>query len=170
MGKEYVSIESDISEAVDMLTAIGGKESTIMRKTLSDVGTGARKKIKSAYSSILGKQTGYLYRTIHKAMYKNGKAVFITAHKKTDVDGERYGFVLAHGATILPKKSNGVLTLKDKRTGAILARTKSVTIPPKDFIVGPGKEYLNSGAYKTDIEKSLKKQIEKIEEKAAKKR
>ena len=155
----YIEMESQIDEAMELLDGIKHNEKRIKKSVLGMFGTKAKNAAKRQYSSVLNKKSGYLYKTIRRYVYTNGKAVVVTAHRKDDLN--RYGFVLAHGATIEPKE-HPVLTFK---IGDKWISRHSVTIEPKDFIERPTIRYVNSAQAETDLDEIMRKQLDKLEEK-----
>ena len=159
----YIEMEARLDEAMTLLKDIDHNEQRIRKSVLGQFGTKAKNAAKRAYVSVLHKQTGYLYKSIRRYVYRNGKAVVVTAHKKDDTN--RYGFVLAHGAVIEPKNGN-YLTFK---IGDKWYRSHKVELKPHDFIEGPVIRYVDSLRADSDLNVIMLKQLEKLEKKAAEK-
>ena len=155
----YIEMETRLDDAMELLDGIKHNEKKIRKSVLGMFGTKAKNAAKRDYNSVLHKRTGYLYKTIRRYVYTNGKAVVITAHKKEDTN--RYGFVLAHGATIEPKTGD-YLTFK---IGEKWYRRHSVRIEPKDFIERPVMRYVDSMRADSDLNEIMQKQLDKLEEK-----
>lgn len=158
----FIELEPQMDEAVELLGDFVQNEQRTRRSILSQVGTKAKSKAKRDYKGILNKKTGNLYRSIRKYVYHNGRAAVVTAHKPGDP--VRYGFVLAHGATIEPK-NHKVLTFQ---IDGKWYRRHQVIIKPHDFIEGPVIDYVNGSQIGRDIEKITANIIKKTEERAAK--
>ena len=97
--------------------------------------------------------------SIRKYVYRNGKAVVITAHNIGDTN--RYGFMLAHGFT---SEAQNEPTLTFQIDGKWI-RKHSVTVKPKDFIEQPVKSYLGSGQVNQDLETITQKKIDSLTKK-----
>lgn len=157
----YISIESDLTEAVELIDGLVKSRKSIKKAVLRRVATQGKNKAKRNYKSVLNKKSGYLYKTIRSYVYKNGRASVVTAHKPGDP--VRYGFVLAAGATI-EAKNEDYLTFK---IGDKWVKKHSVRIEPRDFIEAPVKRYLDSAECKADMDAVIQKKIDQIEKKAA---
>lgn len=155
----YISIETDLNDAMELLEGLYKNSDKMRASLLGQIGTKAKNKAKKSYRNVLHKRSGYLYKSIRRYMYRNKKAVVITAHNKDDK--VRYGFVLAHGTTIEAKNSE-YLTFQVEGKWV---RKHSVRIEARDFIEGPVDRYLASREFDTDKEKIVQKQIDKIEQK-----
>lgn len=155
----FIEMETQLDDAMELLKGIQHNEQRIRKSVLGMFGTKAKNAAKRNYTSVLHKRSGYLYKTIRKYTYTNGKAVVITAHRNEDTN--RYGFVLAHGATIEAKNAP-CLTFK---IGDKWISKHSVRIEPKDFIERPVTRYVNSMQAETDLDTIMQKQLDKLEEK-----
>lgn len=158
----YIEMESRLDSAMTLLKDIDHNEQRIRKSVLGMFGTKAKNAAKREYNSVLHKQTGYLYKSIRRYVYRNGKAVVVTAHKKDDTN--RYGFVLAHGAVIEPKNAD-FLTFK---IGDKWYRRHQVRIEPHDFIEEPVMRYVDSMRADSDLNEIMQKQLDKLIEKAEK--
>ena len=156
---DELSIEADISEPLKMLSALGAKEKSTMRRVLSQIGTDAKNKAKKAYKGTgLEKRTGTLYKSIIRKVLHNGKEVLISAKARNE-NNIFYGYALAKGSEIKPKNSKALhFQIDGKWVTASRARLKE-----HDFIEGPVKDYLASSSFKEKLEKVIDKEVEKIE-------
>lgn len=156
-----LSVETDISEPIKMLTELGGKKTTVMRHLLSGLGTAAKRQVKKAYKSQgLNKRTGALYKSIQRKVLRNGKAVLIQAKAQSD-DKAYYGYALAKGSTITAKNSN-YLTFQ---VNGKWVKVHSVKLPAHDFVESPVKTYLQSTDFKVKLDQLVEKEVAKIEKK-----
>ena len=155
----YVEIEPQLDDAIEFMGDLVRNEQSIRKSILGQVGTKAKTAAKRDFTSILNKRSGYLYKTIRKYMYRNGKAVVVTAHKQEDTN--RYGFALAHGFTAEPKNGEYLTFQSDGKW----TKTKSVTIKAHDFIEGPVKRYISGPQIERDMDQIVEKKIQKLEEK-----
>ena len=73
--------------------------------------------------------------------------------------GVRYGYVLAKGTTIVPKKGN---TLTFQIDGKWI-RKHSVTIPERDWVEKPARDYIDSPSYKAKLESLVEREIVRAE-------
>ena len=155
----YISLETDITEAMELLKDIEHNENKIRKSALSQMGTKARTAAKRSYASVLHKRSGNLYKSIRKYLYRNGKAVVVTAHNKDDKN--RYGFALAHGFTS-EAKDHPTLTF---RIGDKWISKHSVTVKAHDFIEGPVTRCIDSPQADKDLDNIIQKQLERLEKK-----
>ena len=157
----YIELRPEIDECIELMDDLVTNEKRTRKSILSQVGTKAKSYAKRNYTSILHKKTGNLYRSIRKYVYHNGRAAVVTAHKKDDPI--RYGFVLAHGATIEPRNHKTLTFFSNGKW----VRRHSVTIKPKDFIERPVLDYVNGSQIDKDLENITQRIIEKTEQRAA---
>lgn len=164
-GAGQVSIQTDISEPVRMLTELGGKKTTVMRNILSGIGTAAKKPVKAAYRQVgLKKRTGALYKSIQRKVFRNAKAVMVQA--KAQRDGKTfYGYALARGSKITAKKGKYLTFQIDGKW----VKAHSVQLKAHDFVEAPVKRYLLSSDFKAKLDQLVEKEVIKIEKKARRK-
>lgn len=156
---EEISIEADISDAISLLTAMGKKEKSVMKKILGAIGTDAKNKARKAYRKTgLEKKSGELYKSIIRKVLKNGKEVLISA-KARNSKNIFYGYALAKGSTIRAKDKSA---LKFQIDGKWITK-KEVKLKEHDFIETPVRDYLSSTAFKEKLDKVVQKEIDKIE-------
>lgn len=157
--KEMLSVETDIKEALDMLEGLGGKRSTVMRHLLSGIGTSAKNEAKKAYRSFgLHKRSGTLYKSFTRKVFRSGKAVMVSA-KARSKDNVFYGYALAKGSLVRPK-NGGWLTFQ---IDGKWVRTRSVKLPPRDFVERPVLAYLRSASFKARVDSLMEREIARIE-------
>ena len=157
----FIEMETQLDDAMELLNGIQHNEQRIRKSVLGMFGTKAKNAAKRNYTSVLHKRSGYLYKTIRKYTYTNGKAVVITAHRNEDTN--RYGFVLAHGATIEPRNHKTLTFFSNGKW----VRRHSVTIKSKDFIERPVLDYVSGSQIDKDLENITQRIIEKTEQRAA---
>ena len=156
---EEISIEADITDAVNMLISLGKNEKSTMRKVLGAVGTDAKNKARKAYRKIgLEKHSGELYKSIIRKVLKNGKEVLISA-KARNARNIFYGYALAKGSEIRARNSDYLRFEIDGKWRSV----KEVKLKEHDFIVSPVKDYLASTAFKERLAKVVQKEIDRIE-------
>lgn len=161
-GEGVISIEADISSAMAVFNGLEVNKKTIQKRLLSSVGTGGKQAIKRAYSSLLKKRTGTLYKSIKSYVKSNGSAVVFTnsadSGKNTGKGGKRgrYGFMLASGYSI-EAKGEHLLTFN---INGKWIRKHSVTVSEKDFTQGPVERYMDSIDCQNRMDKTLQKQVE----------
>lgn len=160
---EIINVKADLDEAMDLLSELDGNKSRMRRRILSGVGVAVKNSVKKSYRSFFHKRTGTLYKSLNSKVMKNGKAVIISP--SAERDGVRYGYVLSKGTTIDAKKGD-FLTF---RIGDKWIRKKSVTIPEKDWVVGPARKFLEGGEMKTRLDKLTQREIDRAEKAAARK-
>lgn len=156
----FISVESQVSGAKELIKGMDISAKTIERKVLSSLATGARTEARRGYRSLLKKRSGNLYKNIIKYRDRRGNYV-ISANGKNE-NGYKYGYALAHGFTITPKNDE-FLTFK---IGDRWVKLKEVTVQPRDFVESPVRKYLNSPASNERAEKVVQREIQKLEEKA----
>lgn len=158
---DFFSIESDITEPINMLNDLGARKKTMMRRLLSGIGTDAKNKVKKGYkSSGLKKRSGTLYKSISKRVIRSGKAVIIEAKAQAE-NNVFYGYALSKGSEIRAK-DGGYLTFQ---IDGKWKKVHSVKLPERNFVEKPVNDYLKSTAYKEKLDKLVQKEIAKIEKK-----
>lgn len=157
-----LSIETDISEPIRMLTELGGKKTPVMRHILSGVGTAAKSSVKKGYKEAgLGKRTGMLCKSIERKVFRNGKAVIVQAKAQRD-DKVFYGYALAKGSTITARNADCLTFQIDGKW----VKVHSVKLPERDYVSSPVKAYLQTAVFREKLDRLVEKEIIKIEKKA----
>ena len=158
-----IDLTVDVKEAERFFRKAGGDSKKIGRRVLATVASKARNKIKREYFSFFkhGGGTGNLRKYIKNKSVNKGmeRDIYSVAYKK-DSSGKKvfYGFVHQAGTTILPKKAK---VLRFQVDGKWVA-AKEVRLSKKDWLHGPADRYMRSSASKTDVEKTLQKEINKL--------
>ena len=160
---EFINIKTDLNEAMTLLKELDGNKDKMRKRVLSGVGTAAKNKVKKAYKSLLNKQSGTLYKSLYSKVVRSGKAVIIAP--SAEKNKVRYGYVLAKGGTIKAKNGD-FLTFK---IGDKWIRKHQVTLPERDWVEKPVKQYLQSADYKNKLDALVQKEITRAEKAAAKK-
>ena len=157
---EYISVETDLDEAFSFLFRLNKQYPRIRRNLLAGIGQSAANRSKTAYKGLLQKRSGNLYKSIKKSVAKSGKAVVIYPRAMSD-NNVRYGFPLAKGSLIQAKGDN-YLTFQ---VNGKWVKKKQVQIGSHDFVEGPIMKYIGSQDYYNQVDRLLKKEIEKLERK-----
>ena len=160
---ELVNIKSDLDEAMDFLKKLEGNKNSMRRRILSGVGTAVKGKVKKSYKSFFNKQTGTLYKSLNSRVIKNGRAVIVSP--SANKDKPRYGYVLAKGTTIEPKKGD-FLTFK---IGDKWIRKHSIRIPERDWVSGPARRYMASTELRERLETLTQREVDRADRAAQKK-
>ena len=153
-----VSVKGDIKQALKMIGGLEKDKVKIRRRLLRGIGSATKSKIKKHYKNVLNKQSGLLYKSLSSKVSRNAKEVVISSEAKS-LDGVRYGYVLAKGATIKAKNSS-VLTFQ---INGKWIRKHEVVIKPRDWVEGPAKSYLDSREYYEKIEALTQKEIDRYD-------
>ena len=160
---DFIYIKSDLDQAMKMLSELEGNKDKMRRRILSGVGVAVKGKVKKAYRGFFRRQTGTLYKSIKSRVTRNGKAVIVSpTAKKGDV---KYGYVLAKGTTIKPKKHDFL----SFNIGGKWIRAHSVTLPERDWVEGPAKKFLGGSEMKERLDVLVQREITRAEKAAAKK-
>lgn len=160
---ETISIKTDLDQSMRLLDELDGNKDKMRRRLLSGVGTAVKNYVKRQYKNFLNKQSGSLYKSLNSKVVRTGKEVIISPSATSNK--VRYGYVLAKGATIKPRKKK-FLSFK---IGDKWIRAHSVTIEARDWVEGPAKQYIDSLAYKQKIDALIEKEIKRAEKAAQKK-
>lgn len=157
-----ISVKADLDDVMETLSAIEGNKERMRRRVLSGIASAVKSKVKSSYRSLLHKRSGTLYKSIQSKVCRDGRMAIVSPSATSN--GVRYGYVLAKGTTILPKKAN---TLTFQIDGKWI-RKHSVTIPERDWAEKPAKDYIDSPAYKAKLDSLVQKEIDKAEKRKVK--
>lgn len=157
---EYISVETDFDEAFSFLFRLNKQFPRVRRNLLAGIGQASVGRSKTAYKGLLQKRSGNLYKSIKKSVVKSGKAVVIYPRAMSD-NNVRYGFPLAKGSVIQAKGDN-YLTFQ---VNGKWVKKKQVQIGSHDFVEGPIMKYIGSQDYYNQVNRLLKKEIEKLERK-----
>lgn len=157
-----ISVKADLDDVMRTLSEIEGNKEKMRRRVLSGIASAVKSKVKSSYRSLLHKRSGTLYKSIQSKVCRDGRMAIVSP--SATANGVRYGYVLAKGTTILPKKAN---TLTFQIDGKWI-RKHSITIPEQDWVEKPAKDYIDSPAYKAKLDSLVQKEIDKAEKRKAK--
>jgi len=153
-----IIVEGDITQAKLSLQGLEEYTKYLSADILRALGTGAARQVKKEYP--FRKRTGTLYRSIGAHFTKGKKAIIISAPATDPRNGQRYGFILARGATIRPKNGK---TLTFDTLGKWM-RKHTVVIPGLDWIAGPAKQWVESEREAT-VQKVIDKTLARLEKK-----
>lgn len=159
----FISVETDIDEALHLLDTININSKKLTRKILSGVGSSTKNKIKKSYKSLLKKNTGNLYQSISRGIIASGKAVIIQP-KARGTNQVFYGYALAKGSIIFAKNQKN-LTFK---IGDKWIKKQSIKLPQRDWFEAPANKYIGSEAYKQQIDRIVQKELDNYDEKVSK--
>lgn len=131
---------------------------------LRKLGSGAVRRVKSEYTSLLRKRTGRMYKGIYSYTDRSRKQQVVTnsASNPPTSGGIRYPAVLSRGAVIKPKAAK-VLTFMTP--DGKWRRAHSVIIPRIDWLDRPAKQYMSSLQADDDIEYVVQKKIDQLKKK-----
>lgn len=152
-----VDLQADLSECTRFVDELGYESKYIQRDLLKAIGQKCRTKAKTNYRKQgFTRDTNKLYNSITYGLNRRKDTLFISANARAK-DNVRYGYVLAAGhRRVMVKNDYGNWV----SSGQIVRFRR-----PFDIIEDPVKKYLDSTAFKTDMDKALQKKIEKIEKK-----
>lgn len=158
---EFIKIKDELDSLTEYLDNLDSEKWQIRKNVLRAVGTSATRYVRRGYKSLLNKRSGALYKGIKKKMTRSGKAVVITSYARAVGSGIYYAGSLTKGS-IIKAKNKDFLTFK---IGDKWIKKKEVKLPVRDFIVAPVEKYLGSPQIKTDMDKQLQKELDRIEKK-----
>ncbi len=157
-----ISVKADLDDVMKTLSEIDGNKEKMRRRVLSGIASAVKSKVKRSYSALLHKRSGTLYKSIQSKVSRDGRLAIVSP--SATANGVRYGYVLAKGTTIVPKKAN---TLTFQIDGKWI-RKHSITLPERDWVEKPAKDYIDSPAYKAKLDSLVQKEIDKAEKRKAK--
>ena len=152
-----ISVKADLDDVMRTLSEIDGNKEKIRRRVLSGIASAVKGKVKSSYRKYLNKRSGTLYKSIQSKVCRDGRMAIVSPSATSS--GVRYGYVLAKGTTIVPKKGN---TLTFQIDGKWI-RKHSVTIPKRDWVEKPARDYIDSPSYKAKLDSLVQREIERAE-------
>lgn len=137
MGKQFISVEADIKNAQNALSGTKKSLKAISKKALGVIGRGTVKAIKTAIKgSGLKKRTGELLKSYRQKVKKDGSSM-----------------------TVFPKALNGEKSIFPKIM-ALSYGSEKRNLKALGF-VQKGSEYVEKGNYSEEIDKMVKKELEK---------
>lgn len=158
---DFISIQTDFSEAIKLFENLEKGQKTIRRHLLAGVGTSAKNRVKKLYKSYgLKTGTGALYKSIKRRVIRSGEAVIIDANARSQRQ-VLYGYALAKGAAIRAKSDEYMTFQIDSRW----VKTHEVKLPERNFIAEPVNDYLKSNQLRQQLDRLAQKEIEKLEKK-----
>lgn len=158
---DFISIETDFSEAMALFDNLEKGQKTIRRHILAGVGTSAKNKVKKLYKTYgLKNGTGALFKSIKRRVIRSGEAVIIDANARSQKQ-VLYGYALAKGAAIRAKSDDYLTFQIDGKW----VKTHEVKLPERDFIAEPVNEYLKTNAFRQQLDRLAQKEIDKLEKK-----
>lgn len=167
--KTFIFLSAQMDEAIHLFDNLKVNKNTYRKKILRAVGVAAYRYVKREYSKSLKKRTGTLYKSVERHLIYKGRAVVVTAPaatEKVDSKGKqvRYGYVLAAGVTLKPKKADWLTFQVDGKW----KRMKEVVIPPRDWVETPVRHYLGTMEFREEFDKIVQKTLDTAERKVAK--
>ena len=156
-----ISVKADLDDVMKTLSEIDGNKEKMRKRVLSGIASAVKSKVKSSYRRYLNKRSGTLYKSIQSKVCRDGRMAIVSPSATSN--GVRYGYVLAKGTTIIPKKAN---TLTFQIDGKWI-RKHSVTIPERDWVEKPARDYIDSPTYKAKLGSLVQKEIDKAEKRKA---
>ncbi len=156
-----ISVKADLDDVMRTLSEIEGNKEKIRKRVLSGIASAVKSKVKSSYRKYLHKRSGTLYKSIQSKVTRDGRMAIVSPSATSS--GVRYGYVLAKGTTITAKKAN---TLTFQIDGKWI-RKHSVTIPERDWVEKPARDYIDSPSYKAKLDTLVQKEIDRAERSAS---
>ena len=154
------SIEADIADSLKFLESLGVHKDKSLKRILSGVGTVAKNQVRKAYKSQgLAKGTGALYKSITRKVIRSGKAVIVEAKAQSAHSKVFYGYAIAKGAHITAKNDTYLTFQKQGKW----IKVHAVTLPERDFVATPVKNYLCSPAFNQKLDELVQKEVHRIE-------
>jgi len=159
---EFVTLTTEFDAVHQALEEVKEYTKYIDRDILQELGRQSVRVIKRDYPLHFRKRTGLLYKSITSKFSRDKKSVIITSNATNLAQGSkggtRYGWVLAKGATITPKKGK-TLTFMGQNGWV---RLHKLVLPGRDWIVGPAMSYLRGPQMHEDIDKVVQKKLDKL--------
>lgn len=157
-----ISVKADLDDVMKSLNELDGNKDKMRKRVLSGIASSVKSKVKRSYSALLHKRSGTLYKSIQSKVTRDGRMAIVSP--PASVNGVRYGYVLAKGTTITAKKAN---TLTFQIDGKWI-RKHSVTLPERDWVEKPAKNYIDSPSYKAKLDSLVQKEVDKAEKRKVK--
>lgn len=160
MAAEVINIKADMDQAMVLLKELDTNERTMRKRILKGIGNEVKNVVKKDFRNHLKNKSGMLKKSIVAKISRRGDQVVVT--NDADNKGIRYGFALAKGFEITPKKAK-TLTFK---IGDKWIRKTSVTVPARDWFEGPAKHFMNSSSYQKKLDSLMEREVILAERKA----
>lgn len=162
---QFISVRTDMQDVQDMFGLWVKEKEKTQKAILRTIGSNSRTKVRRAYRQKLSTQSGELYRSIRYKVNKRGTSLKISAPARSAPDylGREiyYGSLLARGFEVKPQVAK---VLKFQIDGKWISK-HSVSIPAHDFVEGPIKQWIGTDDYKKKIDKTLQRELDKLEKK-----
>ena len=155
-----VEIKLDTSEVEKALETTILSHKQIMRKTLSAIGKKQAKAFNSAIASSVGTVSGELRKSYKYKVHVDDEVEKVTFFAKGNNQTKTiYPKLMAlnYGATVKPLKKKVLHFQK----GSNWFTTYGFNLPGKHFLEGAWEGYAGSGAYQTDVENMINKELQK---------
>ena len=133
---QFISVEADVSRAKAALSGTSKSLASISRQIMGIIGKGVKKETVKAIKALTQKHTGELLKAYRYKVKKDGSEV-----------------------NVFPKALNGEESIFPKAM-ALSYGTNDGRIKPRGF-VQQGEKYAESGAYESDIDKMILKELDK---------
>ncbi len=156
-----ISVKADLDDVMRTLSEIDGNKERMRKRVLSGIASAVKSKVKSSYRKHLNKRSGTLYKSIQSKVCRDGRMAIVSPSASDS--GVRYGYVLAKGTTIVPKKAK---TLTFQIDGKWI-RKHSVTLVERDWVEKPARDYIDSPSYKAKLDTLVQREIDKAEKRKA---
>lgn len=157
-----ISIEAKLDAIHRGLDQVKDETKYLDLDILRKLGRGIVSKSKSTYKVLLTRQSGAMYKGIVSRVFKPQKIVVVSNIASNPKTGARYPFILAHGATIAPKKAK---TLSFNIGGKWISTHGPIKVPVHDWIERPGNQYMSSNKADDDIEYVIEYAINQLKKK-----
>jgi hypothetical protein len=162
-----VRLTSDVEAFERKIKDFRGKIPNIAKKLMAYVFSKMRKDIRTNIKSDFTRHKGWLLKDLNYWAFDDFSGAIFSRNNKRQ--GASYASVLENGATINAKDDKYLTfyTGKDSKGRPMLAKVKSVTIPPRPFFKPIVDSYWGGGGYKAaklmdeGLEKEIKKYVEK---------
>ncbi len=156
-----ISVKADLDDVMRTLSDIEGNKERMRKRVLSGIASAVKGKVKSSYRKHLNKRSGTLYKSIQSKVCRDGRMAIVSPSASSS--GVRYGYVLAKGTTIVPKKAK---TLTFQIDGKWI-RKHSVTLPERDWVEKPARDYIDSPSYKAKLDTLVQREIDRAERRSS---
>lgn len=162
---QYISVKTEMKDVQDMFGRLVKEKENTQKAILRNIGAVSRNKVKKAYKQQLNMRSGALYRSIKYKVSKRGTSLVINAPARSDETNAGraiyYGTMLAKGFTLTPTHAKVLrFQIEDKWISK-----HSITVQPHDFVEGPVRAWVGTPDYKRQIDKTLQKELDKLEKK-----
>lgn len=162
---QFISVRTEMKDVQDMFGALVKEKEKTQKAILKTIGSNSRTKVRRAYKKNLTIQSGDLYRSIGYKVTKRGNSLRVSANARSAPDylgrAVYYGSMLTKGYHLEPKAAK---ILKFQIDGKWISK-HSIDIPSHDFVEGPVRQWIGTKDYKEKIDKTLQRELDKLEKK-----